>query len=85
MQLRLVMRGRSTRFRAVRAGCRAAIRMCKSTFVGSGRSEFTVDGETRLLGPGDSLIAPPNAVHSCKALDAGHLIDTFAPRRHDFL
>ena len=57
----------------------------QSTFVGSGRFEFTVDGKTRLLGPGDSLIVPPNAVHSCKALEAGHLIDTFAPRRDDFL
>ncbi len=57
----------------------------QSTFVGSGRFEFTVGGETRLLGPGDSLIVPSNAVHSCKALEAGNLIDTFAPRRDDFL
>ncbi len=57
----------------------------QSTFVASGRFEFTVDGETRLLGPGDSLIIPSNAVHSCKALQAGQLIDTFAPRRDDFL
>jgi len=57
----------------------------QSTFVGSGRFEFMVDGETRPLGPGDSLIVPSNAVHSCQALEAGHLIDTFAPRRDDFL
>lgn len=57
----------------------------QSTFVESGRFEFTVDGETRLLESGDSLIIPSNAVHSCTALEAGQLIDTFTPRRDDFL
>lgn len=57
----------------------------QSSYVGSGRFEFTVGGEIRLLGPGDSLIVPSEAVHSCKALEPGSLIDTFAPRRDDFL
>lgn len=57
----------------------------QSTYVASGRFAFTVAGETRELGPGDSLVVPPGAVHSCDAIEPGVLIDTFAPRRDDFL
>ncbi|MEL6522840.1 MAG: cupin, partial [Pseudomonadota bacterium] len=34
---------------------------------------------------GDSLIIPSNAVHGCKCLQSGKLIDSFTPRRDDFL
>ncbi|WP_299819256.1 cupin domain-containing protein [uncultured Jannaschia sp.] len=57
----------------------------QSTFVQSGRFRFTVAGETRELGPGDSLVVPPDAVHGCTCLEAGTLIDNFTPRRDDFL
>jgi len=45
----------------------------------------TIDGRTRTLGTGGSFIVPPNAVHGVKALEAGRLIDSFTPRRDDFL
>lgn len=57
----------------------------QSTYVQSGRFAFTVDGETFEIGPGDSFVIPSGATHGCLALEAGTLIDTFTPRREDFL
>jgi quercetin dioxygenase-like cupin family protein len=58
----------------------------QSTLVQSGRFEFTVDGERFEVGPGDAFVIPANAVHGCRALgDPGVLIDSFTPRRDDFL
>jgi len=57
----------------------------QTIFVAEGRFEFTVDGQSRIVGPGDSLIIPSNAVHGCVALENGRLIDSFTPRRDDFL
>jgi len=58
----------------------------QSTFVKSGRFAFTVAGETFEVGPGDAFVIPSNAVHGCRALgEPGVLIDSFTPRRDDFL
>lgn len=57
----------------------------QSTFVQSGRFVFTVDGIETTVAPGDSFVIPPNAEHGCHCLEAGKLIDTFTPRRDDFL
>ena len=57
----------------------------QSTYVEAGRFVFIVDGNERELSPGDSLVVPSNAVHGCRCLEAGRLIDTFTPRRDDFL
>ena len=58
----------------------------QSTFVKSGRFEFTIAGETFVVGPGDAFVIPSGAAHSCRSLgEPGVLIDTFAPRRDDFL
>lgn len=57
----------------------------QATFVRSGRFEFTIAGHSFEVGPGDAFVIPSNAVHSCKALEAGVLVDTFTPRRDDFL
>jgi quercetin dioxygenase-like cupin family protein len=57
----------------------------QATYVREGRFLFTVDGETKEIGPGDSLVVPADAVHGCRCLEAGVLIDSFAPRRDDFL
>jgi len=46
---------------------------------------FTVAGETRDLGPGDAMLIPSNAEHSCLCLEQGVLIDAFTPRRADFM
>lgn len=57
----------------------------QSTYVEKGRFVFIVDGAERELSPGDSLVVPSNAVHGCRCLESGRLIDTFTPRRDDFL
>jgi quercetin dioxygenase-like cupin family protein len=58
----------------------------QSTLVKSGRFEFTIAGESFEVGPGDAFVIPSGAVHGCRALgEPGVLIDTFTPRRDDFL
>ncbi len=57
----------------------------QATYVASGRFAFTVSGEEREVGPGDSFVIPSNAVHGCRCLQSGVLIDSFTPRRDDFL
>lgn len=57
----------------------------QSTFVQSGRFRFSIAGAETEIGPGDSLMIPSNVVHGCHCLEAGTLIDSFAPRRDDFL
>lgn len=57
----------------------------QSTYVAEGVFDFTVGGETRRLHKGDSLVIESNVEHGCKAFEAGRLIDTFTPRRDDFL
>lgn len=57
----------------------------QSTYVKSGLFEFTIDDEAFLVRPGDSFVIPSMAMHGCRALEAGTLIDCFTPRRDDFL
>lgn len=71
-----------------RAGAMAALHShphVQSTFVQSGRFAFDVAGQAFEVGPGDAFVIPPDAVHGCRCLAAGRLIDSFAPRRDDFL
>lgn len=55
------------------------------TYVLSGRFAFTIEGETREVGAGDTLYKAPDVVHGCVCLEAGVLLDTFTPQREDFL
>lgn len=57
----------------------------QSTYVESGRFQFTVSGQVTEVGPGDSFVIPSNAVHGCVCLEPGRLVDCFTPRRDDFL
>lgn len=57
----------------------------QSTYVKQGRFVFTVDGIETEVGPGDSFVIPTLAVHGCRCVEPGQLIDTFTPRRDDFL
>ena len=57
----------------------------QSTYVKSGLFRFSVDGESYDVKPGDSFVIPSGAEHGCVCLEAGELIDTFTPRRDDFL
>ena len=55
------------------------------TYVAEGKFEFTVSGETQTVSKGDCVLMPPNAVHGTVCLEAGKLVDVFAPMREDFL
>jgi len=55
------------------------------TYVASGEFAFTIDGETRLVGPGDTLLKEDGVEHGCVCRKAGVLVDIFTPMREDFL
>lgn len=57
----------------------------QSTYVETGRFRFSIDGQETEYGPGDSFVIPSGAVHGCVCLEPGTLIDSFTPRRDDFL
>lgn len=55
------------------------------TLVESGRFQVEVAHEARVLQAGDSFFAAPDVEHGVVALEAGVLVDVFAPARQDFL
>jgi quercetin dioxygenase-like cupin family protein len=55
------------------------------TFVERGQFDFTLDGATTRLSGGDSVFVPPDVPHGAVAVEAGSLLDVFAPARVDFL
>jgi quercetin dioxygenase-like cupin family protein len=57
----------------------------QSTYVESGRYRFTLDDRDFEVARGDAFVIPANAVHGCLCLESGVLIDSFTPRRDDFL
>ena len=57
----------------------------QSTYVESGRFRFTLGEDEREVGLGDSFIIPSEMVHGAVCLEPGTLIDSFTPRRDDFL
>ncbi|SEK43234.1 cupin domain-containing protein [Pacificibacter marinus] len=57
----------------------------QSTYVESGAFTFSIDGEKFDVKAGDSFVIPSNAVHGCTCHETGRLVDTFTPRRDDFL
>ncbi len=57
----------------------------QSTYVRSGRFRFFLGDDTFEIGPGDSFVIPSGARHGCVCLEPGELIDSFTPRRDDFL
>ncbi|MDN5788840.1 cupin domain-containing protein [Pseudorhodobacter sp.] len=57
----------------------------QSTFVHSGRFRFTVADKFIEVSTGASFIVPSQAVHGCVCLEPGQLVDSFTPRRDDFL
>ena len=55
------------------------------TYVLSGAFSFTIDGETRVVRKGDTLLKEDGVIHGCTCLEAGALLDIFAPMREDFI
>lgn len=50
----------------------------------SGKIEFTVDGDARVLGPGDSYIIPGDVPHSAVAREETALFEIFSPVREEY-
>ncbi|HYF56239.1 MAG TPA: cupin domain-containing protein [Salinarimonas sp.] len=55
------------------------------SLVESGVFDVMIAGETRRLGPGDSFLVPPDALHSAVNIEPGTLLDVFTPMREDFV
>jgi len=49
-----------------------------------GEFAFTLEGETRVIRPGDVVVIPGNARHSGKAITPCRIIDVFYPIRQDY-
>lgn len=49
-----------------------------------GELELTCSGTTYRLTPGQTLVIPPEAAHSGRALTACRVLDVFAPVRDDY-
>ena len=72
-------------FEAGAVGARHDHPHVQGTYVASGRFAFTLGDETREVRPGDSFVIASGVTHGCIAREAGRLIDSFTPRRDDFL
>lgn len=55
------------------------------SYVLSGVFVYTIGDQQRTLRQGDSCIVPSNVRHGCKCIEAGVLLDSFTPRRNDFI
>ncbi len=55
------------------------------SYIVSGRFEWQLGDERRVLAAGDSAYVPPNVTHGVRALEPSVLLDVFTPQREDFL
>lgn len=55
------------------------------TYVVSGKFEFTIAGEKRVVNAGDSMLKKDGIEHGCVCLEEGILLDIFTPMREDFV
>ena len=51
----------------------------------SGSLRFVIGGKEIIAGAGQVLVIPPHAPHSAEALEDSLALDTFAPRREDWI
>lgn len=75
-------------FRFAKTGATGALHAhphTQATYVQTGRFRFSIGGETREVGPGDAFVIPGGVIHGCTCIEPGMMVDTFAPRRDDFL
>lgn len=73
------------RFEAQAEGALHSHPHVQATYVQSGSFTFYLGDESHALARGDSLIIPSGVAHGCLCHESGTLIDTFTPRRDDFL
>ena len=55
------------------------------TYVVSGKFEFTIAGEKKIVRAGDSLLKRNGVEHGCVCLEEGILLDIFTPMRKEFV
>ncbi len=55
------------------------------TYVVSGKFEFTIGNETKIVTTGDTLLKKDGIEHGCVCLEEGVLLDIFSPMREDFV
>lgn len=55
------------------------------SYVLSGEFTYHIEGETRTMLPGDSIVVEGGKAHGCACVKAGTLLDIFAPMREDFV
>ena len=55
------------------------------TYVVSGQFEFEIDGEKKVVNPGDTMLKKDGVLHGCVCLKEGILLDIFTPMREDFV
>lgn len=55
------------------------------TYIVSGKFEFTIGDEKKVVSAGDSLLKKDGIEHGCVCLEAGILVDIFAPMREEFV
>ena len=54
-------------------------------YILSGRFEYYIENESRILNKGDSVYIASGKYHYCKSLSEGVLLDIFTPSREDFI
>jgi quercetin dioxygenase-like cupin family protein len=55
------------------------------TYVESGEFDVNIGGVIKRMKAGDCTYMPPNVEHGSVCIQAGVMIDTFSPKRDDFL
>ncbi len=55
------------------------------TYVVSGKFEFTIGDEKRIVTTGDTMLKKDGIMHGCVCLEEGILLDIFSPMREDFI
>ena len=55
------------------------------TYVVSGVFEFEIDGEKKVVKPGDTMLKQNNVKHGALCLEEGVLVDFFTPMREAFV
>jgi len=55
------------------------------TYVVSGKFEFEIEGEKKIVSKGDTMLKTNDVIHGCVCLEDGILLDIFNPYRKDFV
>lgn len=55
------------------------------SYVLSGRFSYSIEDESVILNPGDSIVVPSGLVHGTLCLEKGVLLDVFTPMRQEFI